>query len=324
MSTTRFDLVDITRIIQRRRVFILTVTIVALVIGAVFHLLRQKKYEGKTAFFVSNPIYSDRSTIFAGADSRYTDYFGDEDDIDRVVALAESDTIIMQTIADAHLDEAYKLDMSNPFDRNKMKSRFNKDLEIKRTEYKLIELYFTDKDPVMAASVANIAVRNIEKGYNDFYTDKKLSIYHSIQSKLNEIDSSINALTDTLTKMREYSGIYDILSPSRVNLILGSIKVAGKEQGKYVELIQNYESIKDMLVIDRTRYLSLLNQYATGIAPGQMPLLHVISTAKPPVDPKGPSAIIVLGASLFIGLFFSIAIALLTTYYKELSAAKGK
>src|SRR5690606_17135900 len=111
MSNPRFDLVDIIRVIDRRKRFVFIVTGACLLIGLLFHYLREKKYEAKTAFFVSNPIYADRSSMFAGADSRYTDYFGDEDDIDRVIALSESDTIITQVIRNAGLDRAYDLSL---------------------------------------------------------------------------------------------------------------------------------------------------------------------------------------------------------------------
>ena len=140
MTNPRFDLVDIIRIIERRRRFVITVTLICLASGVLFYLVRQKKYEATVAFFVSNPILTDRSNIFAGADSRYTDYFGDEDDIDRVIALAESDTVVIQTIKNSGLDKAYDIDLSDPNERSKIKSRFSKNLEVKRTEYKLLEL----------------------------------------------------------------------------------------------------------------------------------------------------------------------------------------
>jgi len=322
MSTPRFDLVEIIRIIERRKRFVMSVTLIALILGLVFHLVRKKKYEAKAAFFVSNPIYSDRSNIFAGADSRYTDYFGDEDDIDRVIALSESDTITSQIIHNSGYDQAHKLNLDNASERNTLKQRFSKNLDIKRTEYKLMELYFTDADPNLAASVANEAVKDIELGYRNFYNSRKAGVYSSIDNKLKELDSSITAMTDTLAALREQSGIYDIISPNRQNLVNSSIRGNGKDAGKYIELIQNYEAVKDMLVTDRAKYVSLLNQYSTGVKANEMSLFHSITIARPPVDPAGPNLFIILAASLFLGLGFSILYVLLTTYYREVVTVK--
>ena len=316
MTNPRFDLVDIIRIIERRRRFVITVTLICLALGVLFYLVRQKKYEATVAFFVSNPILTDRSNIFAGADSRYTDYFGDEDDIDRVIALAESDTVVIQTIKNSGLDKAYDIDLNDPNERSKIKSRFSKNLEVKRTEYKLLEVYYTDKDPKIAADVANEAVKNIGAGYSNFYNSRKNIVYASLKKSLKAVDSSIVSLTDTLARLREESGIYDLISPNRVNLVNNSVRGNGKDMGRYMEVIQNFESVKDMMVIVRSKYLSLLNQYSTGLGKDEMPLLHVITPARPPVNPSGPGLSIVLAASFFLGLFFSILYLLLTSYYK--------
>lgn len=323
MSTTRFDLVDVFRIIDQRKKFIITVTMVTMALGLVFHLVRKKKYEAKAAFFVSNPIYSDRSSIFAGADSRYTDYFGDEDDIDRVIALADSDTLTTMIIGNTGYDQANKLSLADPFQRNKLKKQFKEQMKIKRTEYKLLELYFTDRDPVLAANVANEAVKQIEQGYRGFYNARKASVHQSISNKLRDMDSSILALTDTLTRLRNESGIFDIISPNRQNLVQSAIKGNSKDHGRYIEVIQNFEATKDLLVTDRAKYVSLLNQYSTGVKPDEISLLHSITTARPPVDPAGPNLYIILAASFFVGLFFSIIYALLTTYYREVTTARN-
>jgi len=322
MSTTRFDLVDIFRIIERRRRFIITVTLVALVLGLVLHLVRKKKYEAKAAFFVSNPMYLDRSNIFAGADSRYTDYFGDEDDIDRVIALAESDTVIATIIRNTGYDKASKLSLDNPKERKELKEKFGDALKIKRTEYKMMEVYFTDPDPVMAATVANETVSNIELAYRGFYNSRRAGVFNSINNKVRELDSAINALTDTLSSLRDESGIYDIISPNRQNLVMSKIVGNGKNPGRYIELIQNFESTKDMLVIDRSRYISLQNQYATGTEKDGMKLFHNTTVARPPVDPAGPAWFIVLAACFFLGLFFSIVYLMITTYYREVVQAR--
>jgi hypothetical protein len=220
-------------------------------------------------------------------------------------------------------DRAYDVDLNDPFQRNKLKLRFRKMLDVKRTEYKLLELSFKDKDPALAADVTNEMVKGIGNGYAYFYNIRKFSAYNSIKSKIKEVDSSIYSLTDTLARLRDISGIYDVISPSRLNLITGTIKGNGKDQGRYVELIQNFEADKDMLVADKAKYVSLLNQYSTGVGPEEMPLLHIITSARTPVDPAGPNIWVILTVSALLGLFFSISYVLLTVYYGEVVAKRN-
>lgn len=323
MTTPRFDLVEIFRIIERRKRFILTASVAALVLGAGIYLISKKKYTAKAAFFVANPIYTDRSSIFAGADSRYTDYFGGEDDIDRVIALSESDSIMTMIIRNTGYDAANKLSLEEPKQNRDLKRMLDKNMNIKRTEYKLLELSFTDPDPEMAAKVANEAMKDIELGYRGFYNSRKQTVYNAINNKVRAIDSSIRSLTDTLAHLREVSGIYDIISPTRANLVINRVQGNGKDIGRYMEVIQNYESVKDMLVTENAKYLALLNQYSTGTGPDEIRLLHPITTARPPVEHSGPGIILVALASFFVGLFFSIFYVLITAYYREVIQVKG-
>jgi uncharacterized protein involved in exopolysaccharide biosynthesis len=322
MSTPHFDLVDITQTLRKRRRFIIIVTIVAVLLGAAFYFARKKKYVGKTAFLVSNPLYSDRVNVYGAANNKM-DYFGDEDDIDKVVALGESDTVMMQVIKGAGLDTAYKLDINDRQQLGKLKDMFRKQFDLKRTETRMMELTYTDPNPDRAARVANEAEKDLEHSYRGIYNTMRTYSYNSLQEKMHEEDSIVNALTDTLARLREESGIYDVISPNRDNIMVGTVRGnGGKNLGRNVELIQNYESLKDMIVSDRAKILSLLQQYSTGTELNDMSFFQVVTRATPPIDPGGPGLIIVLGSSLFLGLFFSSLYVLLTTYYRELIAVE--
>jgi uncharacterized protein involved in exopolysaccharide biosynthesis len=229
----------------------------------------------------------------------------------------------MQVIRNAGLDTAYDMDIRDRFGAYELKKKFKKNLEIKRTAYTMIEIYFTDPNAFRAARVAGVTVNELEQGYRAFYNARKTNSYISLKARIHDLDSMINILTDTLTRIRTTSGIFDVLSPARENLVVGAVKGNGNNTGYYVELVQNYEAEKDILVKDRARYVSLMHQYATGTGPGEMPLFQIITAAKPPVDPKGPTLAMVLAICFFIGLSFSSAYVLLTSYYKEVASTRN-
>ena len=93
MTNTSFDLGDIIRTLQKKKGFIITMTLVAIVLGGVFLAIRHTKYKAESNFFVNNPLYGDRSTLFRSVETRYVDYFGGDDELDKVMALANSDTV---------------------------------------------------------------------------------------------------------------------------------------------------------------------------------------------------------------------------------------
>lgn len=320
MSTPRFDLVDIVQTIRKRFRFILIVTVIAAIIGVVIHFTRKKEFTAKAQFFVTNPLLTDRNTIYGGADSRL-DYFADEDDVDRVMALAESDTVVMQTLLETNLAHDMDKDLIDAKNINDMKSYFKEHVKITRTEYTLMEVNFTDKDPVRAARIANAYIGIIEQAYRHFYTSRRANVYATLSKKYTEQDSAITVMTDTLAKMRDRTGIYELMSPNRNNIINGTIR-SGSASGMDIEAIQNIEALKDGIVMDQARLASLLQQFNTGTGKNDMELFQVISKARQPIVPKGPGGLVTLIIAGMLGFFFSVLYILIATYYKALIAVE--
>jgi uncharacterized protein involved in exopolysaccharide biosynthesis len=323
MSTTpQFDLVDIVQTIRRRFRFVLIITIVAMIVGAVFYGVKEKKYKATAEFVVSNPLYADRYNMY-GNDQRPVDYFGDDDDLDKIIILGESDTVEMEVIRNKHLAEMYNVDTTKPGAMAGLKGLVEKKYGIKRTEYKDAQVSFTDRDPVLAADVANEYVKAIEEHFRGYYNNMKYGLYTNIKDKVHQEDSMVSALTDTLAALREQYGIYDIISPSRNNLMMSAMKPSGKANyGRGMEQIQNIESLKDQLVTDRARHMTLLNQYNTGRDLDHVHFLQVVSQAKPPTTPAGLNGIYTVIACGLLGFFFSSLYVLIAAYYKTLIAVQ--
>lgn len=319
MATPRFDVIDITQTIRKRRRFIIIVTLVAMALGVVFCLVRKKKYKAQTEFFLSNPLYADRNYLFRSLDMHFVDYFAGDDDIDKIIVNAESDVVKDKVIENMKLAEAYNIDMSKPEQRSKLKDIFNLNSKIKRSEYRHLILTYVDTDPVRAANVANEHVKVTEEVFRNYYNTIKGYAYQSIHDKIIEMDSSIAALTDTLSGLRDQYKIYDIISPSRTTNTTASINSNGATAfGKGVEQIQNISSVKDQLVIDRSKYISLLNEFSTGTKDNEVKFIQVASPAIPPTDQSGPGMLITVLTCALLGIFFSTLYLLLTTYYKIL------
>jgi uncharacterized protein involved in exopolysaccharide biosynthesis len=323
MATPRFDLVDIAQTLRMRNRFILIVTLVAAVLGAAFYLIGGKKYEAKGEFFVSNPLYSDRQNLFRTDEARFLDYFGGENDIDKIIAMSNSKNFINKMISDHHLAKLYKIDTSKPKNQLKLEKRFASRFDIKRTEYQSVQVSFVDTNAKVAARMTNDAIKTLEEMYRNYFNNMKQNVYLSLKDKMTEADSTIEVLTDTLGKLRDKYQVYDIISPTRQTVSTGSIKSNGASDfGKGIEVIQNVESLKDQAVKDRANAASLMREFSTGTKNNELPLLQVISPAVAPPDPKGLGLALTIVTCALLGLFFSSIWALLGSYFK--AQAQGR
>ncbi|MBC7553254.1 MAG: hypothetical protein H7257_04690 [Taibaiella sp.] len=321
MSTPSFDLLDVIRTIQKQIRLIIIVTVAAMAVGAVFFAVKKNKYKATAKFLVGNPLYTDRSTLFRSWETRYVDYFGGDDDIDRVTSLLNSDTVRNLIIRKCQFQDVYKADINTDNGHAYLMGIFNKNFNIKRSEYKDMEVSYIAYDSVTAANVVNTSVKVLEETYRSYFVSAKTAISTSIKDKLVQMDSAINVLTDSLATVREKYGIYSLLSPNRQLITNGESRGGGKGYGRAIEEIQNVESIKDQLVTDRSHYISMLNEFATS-SNSAMEYIKVITRATPPNGPTGPSIWVVLGVAGALGLFFSVLFALIMAYYRVLDAVQ--
>ena len=262
---------------------ILFITISAGIIGALLHLVMPKKYEAATVFILKNPLYADRNNLYNN-ETKFLDYVANDEDISRFITMASDSGVQQKIISDMHLAAIYGYDTTGPEGRYKLKKAFQNRLKIYVNEYKNVVLNYTDSDPVRAAVIANLCTELLEHSLRGFYNGMRKNMQSSIQKRVVEEDSAIAVLTDTLTQLREQYGIYDIISPSRNNLMLSEMKENGHAgYARGIEQVQNIESIKDELVSDRAKHISLANQYATGTEIDEMQLTHIIEKAIPPL-----------------------------------------
>lgn len=317
MSDQGLRITDVIRSMRKHKTVILFISFAAAVGGAVFYLAGPKKYEAKTEFVVKNPMYADRNFIY-NSDTKLIDYFANEDDIDRVMMMAEADIVQGKVIKNKGLAAAYAIDVSNRKGEEQLSRKFSKNFNITRTEYKSLILSYVDVSSERAADVANECVNVLESAYNEYYKEMRRGMFASLMDKVKEEDSLVNLLTDSLVKVRDEYRIYDIVNPARYNLMQSGMKENGnKNYGRGIEIIQNLESIKDELVTNRARQTTLIHQYQTGNKADQLPILKVVTVAKPPVSPKGIGGMYMVMACAFMGFFFSTVLMVFVDSLKE-------
>jgi LPS O-antigen subunit length determinant protein (WzzB/FepE family) len=321
LNPTKMDysLFAIIRTIGNGRRTILKMVLIAVVTGIAIYLLVPTKYEADVIFILKNPIYADRSNVY-NYEAKFLDYVANDDDVDRLITMASSDSLQNNIIRTMHLAAAYDYDSTDAEQVHKLKKYFKRHLKIYRNEFKNVVLTYTDKDPVRAAAVANLCVDLLEVSLRGFYNGMRKNMHTSIMNKVHQEDSAIAVLTDSLVRLREQYGIFDIISPSRYNIMLSSMKENGHAgYARGLEQVQNIESVKDELVGDRAKHISLANQYSTGTEVNEMPLTHIVQAAKPPFKQTVRDIFVITGISACLGLLFGVVQVLMAEYFKRRS-----
>ena len=306
MADHTYSLVPLVPVLRNGRRSILFVAIGAMALAVLVYVIHPPKYKARVEFFLKNPMYSDRGYLYSN-EARTIDYFAADEDIDRMKSLVWTDSVQDEMIRALKLDAAYGYDLRRPDEAKKLKKNFSKRVHIYRTENKVVILSYADGDEARAAAAAGLCVTLLEQQLRGFYNETRGSIYNTIQGKIREEDSAVSALSDTLAMMRERYGIYDIISPTRSNIMLGAMRDNGRPGfARGIELVQNVEAVKDEIVSDRSRHISLAGQYGTGTKMNELPITRILRRERPPFKRDGPELPVIVLLCGLAGAFFGV------------------
>lgn len=298
------DLVDFIRFGWKRKKIILGFAFVAALIAAIFMFFKNNTYKAYGAFFPASSVISGRVNVFREFNQEWVDLFGEENEADRAYVIGNTSNVISQLVEEFDMYKHYGFDDKNdPEAKRKTFKKFVKNYSFSRTGFKHIEVTFEDEDKEKGAAIVNAAMNFTEKELKKIYINGHAQIAIAIEKRSDSLGQQIAVLTDSLVKMRTASGIYDLISPGRKNILTGKMIGRGERFARAVEEIQVLEEVKDRLVIEKGKYAALANEFK-ALLHYDVPLIHVVQWASPSGQKAGPyRTLTVLGVAIGAFLF---------------------
>ena len=173
------NLLDVLRTIFRRKKTILYICAITAIGSVIFSLMKDDYYQAVTLFYAANHDLAKPSPL--GDNSAARNYYGTGEDIDRIMAICNSNLVADYLIQKFDLYNHYDIDTSTLRSKAKVKLEFFKLYNITKTKYDGIELSVEDKDPKLAAEIANagrIRVNEVAQNMIKQSQAKELSLIH--------------------------------------------------------------------------------------------------------------------------------------------------
>jgi Chain length determinant protein len=191
---------------------IIYVCVIAAVGSVVISLLLDDYYESSTIFYAASPDQALPEPVGIEAGDRK--YYGEPEDIDRILSIAESKEIASFLINKYNLYEHYEIDTTHRLAQHKVNKAFRTHYNVKKTKYDAIEISVEDKDPILATQMVNDArqkVEQIAQGLIKNTMEIKIKTYkQAIVDKAIELE----VIGDTLIAVRDRYGVYNTITQS--------------------------------------------------------------------------------------------------------------
>lgn len=192
---------------------ILITCAVAAVGSIIISLLLTVYYQSTTVFFAASSDIAKPEHI-AGTSAKDTDFYGNANDIDRVLTFAESNELADHIIAQFHLFEHYDIDSTAAKARARIRKAFRGLYEVQKTKRDAIELSIEDEDPQQSAAMANEARNKIDEIRKRAIKESLAFRIASFTKDLKTKEKQLAVLGDTLQSLRNQYGIFSTISQS--------------------------------------------------------------------------------------------------------------
>ena len=221
-------------------------------------LLLPVYYRATTTFLAASPDQAKPELLFGEGNMR-SEYYGNANDIDRLMTIANSNELIEFLIDSFDLYKVYDIDPTHPRAPFLAKREFHSLYEIEKTKRDAIEIIIEDRDKQRAADIANTAREKINELALALIKEGQAKAINTFNSDIASKQEFLKVLGDSLAEIRKTYSIYNIDAQSE-NLTSQYTEA----EAKLVRNRSKLEVLKDTPGIPRDT-LSMIKALVTGL-----------------------------------------------------------
>lgn len=219
-------LLDVIQTVWRWRKAILLTTLAAFVGSVIVSLLMPEYYKAETSFLAISPDQAAPETIF-GTTGTKPYLYGSMNDIDRLLAIGESNELIDFLVDSFNLYEHYDIDPAKLKSSVSVRNEFLGLYEISKTPRDILTIEVEDQVPEFAATLANAARDHVDFLSRKIIRDAQGKSVSTLKGEIEFKTIQLEAYGDSIRVLRERFQIYDIANEQEM---LSSEQLSSKKK----------------------------------------------------------------------------------------------
>jgi len=324
-----FNSLNVLFFIYKWRKQLLIIAAATVVISSIVSLTIQEKYKSTVILFPAT-TNSISGALLSETNSAKSDVlqFGEEEEAEQMLQILNSDEIRSQICEKYNLMEHYGIDSTDKYKRTKLYEEFQSNINFKRTEYMSVKIEVLDKDPVLAAQIAN-DIANLHDSTKIHIQQQRANealriVEREYANKLKDIQMQEDSL-----RIINQKGVYDYESQSEVTNEQYAIAISKGDQRAVKALEEKlkilaeygsaYISLRDNMYMQRKQLNILKSKFeeAKVNATQTLPQKFIVSNAYPAERKSYPVRWLIVLASTVTTLILALIAILLLENIKQ-------
>lgn len=196
--------------------------------------------------------------------------FGEDAQTEQMLQILNSGMLRDRIIAKFDLAGHYGIKPGSRFFHTRLFKRYEQNITFKRTEYMAVKISVLDKDPQMAADIANSIASLLDSVKNDMQKERATEGFKIVEDEYNKLQAEIKTMEDSLTEIRK-KGVHDYETQAEminqqlaieiargnqagIKALEAKLDVLSQYGGAYVSLRDALDNEKKQLSFVKARY----------------------------------------------------------------------
>jgi uncharacterized protein involved in exopolysaccharide biosynthesis len=266
-----FSSLSVLYFLWKWRIFLMIITGCAVVLSVIVSLMITPKYESKVIMFPTSTNSISKALIAENFGPKQDIMeFGEEEQAEQLLQVLHSSLIRDRIVKKYDLFTHYEIDPEARYKQTSLIQEYNSNIRFNRTKYMAVEISVMDKDPQMAADIANDIASLLDSVLNEMQKERSVKALAIVENTYHKMSNEIAVLEDSLSWLRS-KGVYDYESQSErifeqmskevaagntrgVAALQASLDTLAKYGGAYVSIRDALEHEKKQLVALKLKY----------------------------------------------------------------------
>ncbi|MCX6306630.1 MAG: hypothetical protein NT040_16820 [Bacteroidetes bacterium] len=259
--------------------------------------------------------------------------FGEDDQAEQLLQILNSNKIRDRVMRKFNLMRHYDIDSTSDVKYSNLFKEYDNNITFRRTEFMAVQISVYDKDPQMAADIANTIASLLDSAKNDMMRQRSVKGFQVVEAEYNSLKSEKDKIVDSLITLGSL-GVNDVEYQSQVlnqqfaiSLMNGNkaamaalqkkLDVLGKYGGIYMALKNSLEFKTEQLILLETKY-----KQAKVDAEENLPQKFIVSDAYKAERKSYPIRWLIIMVSTVAALFMSIIVIMVMEKISDYNSHK--
>ena len=298
---------------------LIIIGIAAFVVSLIIAIMLPSKYRSTLILFPATSESVSKSLFADNQPSKGLLSFGTSEEVEQFLQVLYSDEIKKRITEKYNLFEHYGIDTAGKYPHTQLSKKYENNISFRKTEFLSIEIEVFDKDPIIAANIANDIADYADSTINRMQHERASKAFILVEKEYLNAIKDLNFIQDSLGKLREL-GVFNYEAQSEVFSDAYAVAIAkGNKEGisdleekfkilaKYGGAYQNFNE----MITNETKRLSQLKQKfveAKIDAEQNIPHKFAVSRAEIPEKEYYPIRWLIVLAGVMSALIFGLMV----------------